>query len=137
MGRADLAADATYTKQADRYTHQEALDAAISAWTKDLTPYQVQERLQAVGVPAGAVLQDVGEPVAQGRLVAHVPGLHRPFEPVRIGIGAYRISRRQPGQQCQRIAAHVLVLMVVHMIMLVAMIGAFVGIYTQIGRAHV
>jgi benzylsuccinate CoA-transferase BbsF subunit len=57
MGRADLAADAQYREQAGRYAKQEVLDAAIAAWTKDLTPYEVQHRLQAVGVPAGAVLQ--------------------------------------------------------------------------------
>ncbi|MGE3855728.1 MAG: CaiB/BaiF CoA transferase family protein [Dehalococcoidia bacterium] len=57
MGRADLAADAQYREQAGRYARQEVLDEAIAAWTKGLAPYEVQERLQAVGVPAGAVLQ--------------------------------------------------------------------------------
>ncbi|MEI7924782.1 MAG: CoA transferase [Chloroflexota bacterium] len=57
IGRADLAADPRYAKQADRHAHQEPLDDAISAWTKDLEPYEVQKRLQAAGVPAGAVLQ--------------------------------------------------------------------------------
>lgn len=57
IGRADLAADRQYTRQADRHARQEPLDAAISAWTKDLEPYEVQKRLQAAGVPAGAVLQ--------------------------------------------------------------------------------
>ncbi len=57
MGRADLAGNAKYKAQADRHANQDELNAIIGEWTKDQDHYAVQERLQGVGVPAGAVLQ--------------------------------------------------------------------------------
>ena len=39
-----------------RYSHQDELDALLSAWTAERDHREVMETLQAVGVPAGAVL---------------------------------------------------------------------------------
>ncbi len=56
MGRADLAADPRYREQADRHAQQEDLDVVLAAWTTAQTHREVEQRLQAAGVPAGAVL---------------------------------------------------------------------------------
>ena len=46
--------------------------------------------------------QDVREPGAQGVAVGYVAGFHRPFQAVRVGIGAGRERRRQPGEQANQ-----------------------------------
>ena len=56
IGRPELATDPRFTDPIDRRQHQEELDAIIGRWTADQTSFQVTEALQAVGVPAGAVL---------------------------------------------------------------------------------
>jgi benzylsuccinate CoA-transferase BbsF subunit len=38
----------------DRERHREALDALVAEWTRQRTPHQVMDTLQAEGVPAGA-----------------------------------------------------------------------------------
>ena len=52
----ELAVDARFMDGPSRLKHQEALDAMISKWTMSLDPYEIAHRLQAVGVPAGPVL---------------------------------------------------------------------------------
>ncbi|SBS79092.1 Acyl-CoA transferase/dehydratase [uncultured Mycobacterium sp.] len=54
MGRPDLAANPAYLTASGRVTHRDQLDAAVSAWTSTLSHHEVQDRLQSVGVPAGA-----------------------------------------------------------------------------------
>lgn len=56
LGRQDLAMDARYRTAAGRRAHQDALDAAIAAWTRGYEDYEAMHRLQAAGVPAGPSL---------------------------------------------------------------------------------
>ena len=55
MGAPDWARDARFATLAGRLRYQDELDAHIADWTSTLDKYAVMERLQAVGVPAGAV----------------------------------------------------------------------------------
>ena len=55
MGRPELATDPGYTSNANRMERHDEIDTMISAWTKRIERFQVMERLQAVGVPSGAV----------------------------------------------------------------------------------
>ena len=57
-------------------------------------------------VAAGAVDQDIGEPGAQRVAVGDVAAFHRPFQAMRIGVGAGRERRRQPGEQTQQRVEH-------------------------------
>lgn len=52
IGRPDLAADRALSMVAGRLGHAGELDAAIAAWTATQPAEQVEQRLQAVGVPA-------------------------------------------------------------------------------------
>jgi len=47
--------DPRFANLEERLAHWEALDAEISAWSREQKDYEVMERLQAGGVPAGAV----------------------------------------------------------------------------------
>ena len=53
-------------------------------------------------VAAGAVDQDIGEPDAQRVAVGDVAAFHRPFQAMRIGIGAGWERRRKPGEQMKQ-----------------------------------
>lgn len=55
-----LADDPRFADARSRWQRQDELDELIAAWTVALAHYEVQERLQRAGVPAGAVL-DVAE----------------------------------------------------------------------------
>ena len=57
IGRADLAAAPDLATAAQRRTHQDAIDAAITAWTKGQDDYEAMRRLQQAGVPAGPFLE--------------------------------------------------------------------------------
>jgi len=52
LGWAD---DPRLVDMASRVRHREALDALVGEWTKQRTPHEVMDLLQAEGVPAGAV----------------------------------------------------------------------------------
>jgi crotonobetainyl-CoA:carnitine CoA-transferase CaiB-like acyl-CoA transferase len=52
----ELAEDVRFIDGPSRLKHQDALDALICQWTTPLDQYEVAHRLQAVGVPAGPVL---------------------------------------------------------------------------------
>ena len=54
-GRPDWRADPRFRTAADRYLHQGDLDPLIAAWTKPQNDYDLLERLQRAGVPAGVV----------------------------------------------------------------------------------
>ena len=56
MGMPELAGDARFADPVTRHRNQDELDAIIAAWTADRTKYDVMNLLQAVGVPAGPVL---------------------------------------------------------------------------------
>ena len=51
--------------------------------------------------PERAEAQRVLHPGAQARLVTHIAGFHRPFQPVRIGEAAGGKGGREPGEQAQ------------------------------------
>ena len=56
IGRPELAADRRYASVEARRENHDAIDAIISAWTRGVPKVEAMERLQAAGVPAGAVL---------------------------------------------------------------------------------
>ena len=57
MGNASLATEAVYATATDRVANRAELDELISAWTRKHAPRDVMRTLQAVGVPAGAMLR--------------------------------------------------------------------------------
>ena len=57
IGRTDLAAAPGFATAAQRRTHQDDIDAAITAWTKGHDDYGAMHRLQQAGVPAGPFLE--------------------------------------------------------------------------------
>ena len=57
MGQAALASDERFATNSSRGANQEILDAAISAWTADLSADEALRRLHDAGVPAGRVYQ--------------------------------------------------------------------------------
>jgi crotonobetainyl-CoA:carnitine CoA-transferase CaiB-like acyl-CoA transferase len=58
MGQPELFDDARFASMEARYQHRRELDAIIGAWTAVRRPQWVMERLQGVGVPAGAVMHE-------------------------------------------------------------------------------
>ena len=56
IGRPDLAADDRFDTVLGRLAHQDEIDGALSAWTRERDHYAVMHTLQAVGVEAAAVL---------------------------------------------------------------------------------
>ena len=56
MGMPELAADPRFSDAVERHGNQDDLDAIIAKWTADRDKYEVMNRLQAAGVPAGPVL---------------------------------------------------------------------------------
>ncbi len=69
MGRPHLAQDARFATVLARRQHQDDLDRMLAAWTQARDHYQAMHRLQAHGVPAGAVLKG-GETIADPHLEA-------------------------------------------------------------------
>ena len=58
MGQPEMAAEARFRHTLARWKHQDALDEIIGAWTRLHGHVALMERLQAAGVPAGAVMDD-------------------------------------------------------------------------------
>jgi crotonobetainyl-CoA:carnitine CoA-transferase CaiB-like acyl-CoA transferase len=56
IGRPELASDSRFATEAARQANHDAIDGIITAWTQGVTKIEAMERLQAAGVPAGAVL---------------------------------------------------------------------------------
>lgn len=56
MGREDLGTNAEYQSGVARHEHRSELDPVISAWTRTLTVVGAIERLRALDVPCGPVL---------------------------------------------------------------------------------
>ena len=59
-GYSEPAQDERFASPLFRIEHQDELDELIAAWTSTQNQYQVMEKLQAVGVPAGPVLNARG-----------------------------------------------------------------------------
>ena len=57
IGRPDLARDERYADLAGRLAGQDAIDAAIAAWTETRAPHEAERALRDAGVPAHAVLR--------------------------------------------------------------------------------
>jgi len=55
IGRPQWALDERFGSQRSRWEHQDALDAAISGWTRGRDRHEITKLLQDAGVPAGAV----------------------------------------------------------------------------------
>ena len=55
MGQPGLASDSRYAGAEARKAHERELDSQVETWTEALEAYQVMERCQAAGVPAGVV----------------------------------------------------------------------------------
>jgi crotonobetainyl-CoA:carnitine CoA-transferase CaiB-like acyl-CoA transferase len=60
IGRPELARDPVYARNADRCAHRDALDAAITAWTRTLPAKLAEERLDAADVPCSR-LYDIAD----------------------------------------------------------------------------
>jgi len=56
IGRPELAADGRYAAEPARRANHDEIDALITQWTQGVSKIEAMERLQAAGVPAGAVL---------------------------------------------------------------------------------
>ena len=56
IGRAELIDDPRYVGDLNRMKNHDELDEIITAWTKGLSKWEVMEKLQGVGVPAGPVM---------------------------------------------------------------------------------
>jgi crotonobetainyl-CoA:carnitine CoA-transferase CaiB-like acyl-CoA transferase len=56
IGRPELASDARFATEAARRANHDAIDEIIGHWTLGVSKIEAMERLQAVGVPSGAVL---------------------------------------------------------------------------------
>ena len=56
MARPELASDPRYATAAGRRANHDAIDQIVGRWTANLSKTEAMERLQAAGVPAGAVL---------------------------------------------------------------------------------
>jgi crotonobetainyl-CoA:carnitine CoA-transferase CaiB-like acyl-CoA transferase len=55
MERPELVDDARFSDNSRRIRHHDDIDQTISSWTENLGKFEIMERLQGAGVPAGAV----------------------------------------------------------------------------------
>ena len=58
MDRDDLIGDPRFSTVLARWKHQDEMDAEIAAWTRTIGHVEAMRRLQAAGVPAGAVMDE-------------------------------------------------------------------------------
>ena len=58
MGASKLASDDRFKNSLDRWGNRGELDGIISSWTETLDATELMHRLQAAGVPAGAVMDE-------------------------------------------------------------------------------
>jgi crotonobetainyl-CoA:carnitine CoA-transferase CaiB-like acyl-CoA transferase len=56
MGKPELVQDARFATNQSRIRHHDEIDQIIAPWTRNLEKFEVMERLQDAGVPAGPVL---------------------------------------------------------------------------------
>jgi CoA:oxalate CoA-transferase len=76
LGRADLAADERLATSVGRMRHHDEIDRAIEVWSSGLLNTEVEQRLQAVGVPAERMrrVDDVVHSPDSGGAYRPVPG---------------------------------------------------------------
>jgi crotonobetainyl-CoA:carnitine CoA-transferase CaiB-like acyl-CoA transferase len=55
IGKPELAREARFATHRDRQAHHDEIDRNITEWTRTLGKFEVMERLQGAGIPAGAV----------------------------------------------------------------------------------
>ncbi|HXH13978.1 MAG TPA: CoA transferase [Alphaproteobacteria bacterium] len=58
VGNPPWVRDARFADSANRYRHQDALDAHIAAWTQQHHPWEIMERLQGAGIASGPVMRE-------------------------------------------------------------------------------
>jgi crotonobetainyl-CoA:carnitine CoA-transferase CaiB-like acyl-CoA transferase len=56
IGKPELASDARFSTERARHANHDTIDEMISHWMRNVSKIEAMERLQAAGVPAGAVL---------------------------------------------------------------------------------
>jgi crotonobetainyl-CoA:carnitine CoA-transferase CaiB-like acyl-CoA transferase len=102
MGKPELAGDPRFSGMLNRWKNQEALEDIIGAWTRQLTPYEVMEKLQGAGVAAGPLLtipELFEDPHMEERgffeVVSHPEAGTHPYEssPIRLGSSPGRTIR--------------------------------------------
>jgi crotonobetainyl-CoA:carnitine CoA-transferase CaiB-like acyl-CoA transferase len=84
MGNPGWAEREEFATLADRVKHQDELDRLVGGWTQDKDPFELQERLQAVGVPAG-VCQTAQDRIERDPQLKHLNWLI-PLPNTEIGI---------------------------------------------------
>ncbi|MBM3140500.1 MAG: hypothetical protein FJZ92_09955 [Chloroflexi bacterium] len=91
IGRPDLARDPRFATHAARKRHEDALDAEVTAWTRERDAWQAMHLLQAAGV-AASVVEDLEDLVVRD---PHLPVQH--FAPV-LDVEGYATytTHRQP-----------------------------------------
>lgn len=62
IGRPDLLADPSLSDAARRDGQRERVNAAVTEWTAQRSPFEAMEKLQSAGVPAGAMLRAIDMP---------------------------------------------------------------------------
>ncbi len=95
MARPDLATAPHFAMLTARLTHQDELDELLSAWTKDKDSFQLEQELQAHGVPATAV-RSMGEMYSDPQLQhrGHFVQLTHPkYETTTVEGSRFRLSR--------------------------------------------
>jgi crotonobetainyl-CoA:carnitine CoA-transferase CaiB-like acyl-CoA transferase len=93
IGQEALAADPRFATTSARLQHQDEIDAAIAAWTRELSPREVEDRLNQAGVPSERMrrAKDFVESPDTGQVYRPVPG-DRP-QPVLAATLPFRFSK--------------------------------------------
>jgi len=98
IGRPELGADDRYRTAAARARHTEEMEQAIAAWTRSRSKHEAMQRLQAVGVPAGAV-QSGRDMLEDPQLVSrgyYVTAHNVSAGPQRLRVAPYRMTATPP-----------------------------------------
>ncbi|MEE9279102.1 MAG: CoA transferase [Myxococcota bacterium] len=95
LGRPELADDARYRTLDARRSHADELDHELAEWTRARSALEVEEQLQAAGVPAHAVVHaGIAAEDPQLRSRGHfLEALHSEHGPVLVESTRWRLSR--------------------------------------------
>jgi len=98
IGRPEFGADDRFRTAAARERHADALDHAIAAWTRQRSKHEAMERLQAAGVPAGAVQsgRDMLEDAQLASRGYYVTVRNVRAGPQRLRLAPYRMTGTPP-----------------------------------------
>ena len=102
MGRAKLAEDERFSKNAQRVKHRRELDELIDAWSGAFTVEELVERMRSVGIPAGPVYtieQVVKDESVAGERNMFVPIEHPVAGTVQITNNPIKMSLTPPQVQ--------------------------------------